>query len=72
MRTMFVATATALLLGACASSETLTSYSEDIDALQRDCQARGGMLQAPRAGTLNAASDYPCVIRGGATRIPSQ
>jgi hypothetical protein len=68
MRAVLVVLIPAVTLAACASDGASTArrgYSADLAKLQRDCDARGGMLvPMPRGGTGQASTDYYCDIRG--------
>ena len=60
----------ALTLGGCATGQPLSAYQKDLDKLEADCTARGGILTPSGAATGRAQIDYLCKITGGATRIP--
>jgi len=64
-----LAVALTATLSACASDGTRSRYSQDMDRLTAECTAREGILQPTGATSGEAARDYACVIRGGATRI---
>ena len=59
-----------LALGACATGKTMSTYQQDLDKLEAECTARGGILTPTGATTGRAQTDYLCKITGGATRIP--
>lgn len=71
MRAAFLAALVApLMLGACATSQPASTYQQDLDKLEANCTARGGILTPSGATTGRAQTDYLCKITGGATRIP--
>ena len=59
-----------LLLGACVTSKTYPTYQQELDTLEADCTARGGILTPSGANSGHVQRDYLCKITGGATRIP--
>lgn len=73
MRTALVLAALVapLALGACASGRPLPTYQQDLDRLEADCSARGGILAPTGATTGRAQTDYLCKITGGASRLPN-
>ncbi|WP_296819806.1 hypothetical protein [Brevundimonas sp.] len=65
---LLVLAATApLALAACATTGMdRQSYQEEFQALNAECQARGGMLTPiPGSTGPRPANDYACEIRGG-------
>jgi hypothetical protein len=62
-----------LSLGACASSPTRTaqnnSSQREIDRLESQCKARGGMLMPSGRMTGREPLDNVCKINGGASLI---
>lgn len=73
MRTALVLAALVapLALAACASGRPLPTYQQDLDRLEADCSARGGILAPTGATTGRAQTDYLCKITGGASRLPN-
>ncbi|MGO4408776.1 MULTISPECIES: hypothetical protein [unclassified Brevundimonas] len=73
MRTALVLAALVapLALAACASGRPLPTYQQDLDRLEADCSARGGILAPTGANTGRAQTDYLCKITGGASRLPN-
>lgn len=67
---ILAALAVPLALGACATGRTVPTYQQDLDKLESECTARGGILTPSGATTGRAQTDYLCKITGGATRIP--
>lgn len=57
-------------LGACATDRPLPTYQQELDRLNADCIARGGILAPTGAQTGRPQTDNVCKITGGATRIP--
>ena len=71
MRTLTVLTLSvlAVVASACASSTRGNVYSNEVERLAADCQARGGILQPTGSHTAHAATDNFCKLTN-ATRIP--
>ncbi|MFK0300529.1 hypothetical protein ACIQTU_15065 [Brevundimonas sp. NPDC090276] len=66
---ILAALASPLVLGACATGKAIPTYQQDLDKLEAECTARGGILTPSGATTGRAQTDYLCKITG-ATRIP--
>ncbi|MEN5147261.1 hypothetical protein [Brevundimonas diminuta] len=58
-----------LTLGACATDRNLPSYKQEMDKLDADCVARGGILTPSGMQTGRPQADYLCKITGAASRI---
>lgn len=70
MRTLLLTIAAALSLSACASNTNERSLSQaEMDRLQRECTARGGILVPTGRITGREPLDNICRIQGPATRI---
>ncbi|MET4683931.1 hypothetical protein [Brevundimonas faecalis] len=72
MRVLILAAAlvTPLALGACAGSgKPLPTYQQEMDQLDADCVARGGILSPTGAQTGRPQTEYVCKIAGGASRL---
>ncbi len=67
MRALICAAATAVALGACASSgPPQESYSAGVERLTEQCRARGGILTpVPNATHERPETDFACRISGG-------
>ncbi len=46
------------------------SYQSELDRLEAECTARGGILISSGRISGQAAIDHPCQINGPATRLP--
>lgn len=57
-------------LTACATDHPLPTYQQEMDTLQAECTARGGILTPTGRETGRPQTDYACKISGGASRIP--
>ncbi len=65
-----VAVLAAAGLSACASGPPgENSYTAQMDRLEADCRARGGILTPTGATSGRPQRDYACQITGGASRI---
>lgn len=71
MRILVLSAMIGLPLAACASTGGVSSYQKDMDALEATCTERGGILTPTGAQTGRPETDYACVIRGAASRLPS-
>ncbi len=74
MRTIVIATALlpAALLAACAGDGRPSLTAQQMDKLQADCEARGGLLvPSGRRFTGEVAIDYPCRIHGATNLSPA-
>lgn len=60
----------ALVVSGCASSQTPSTSAAEIERLDRECTARGGILVPTGRITGYEARDNVCKINGGATTIP--
>lgn len=71
MRTLTVLTLSVLAVAAsaCAATTRGNVYSNEVERLAADCQARGGILQATGSHTGHAAADNYCKLTS-ASRIP--
>ncbi|WP_333591694.1 hypothetical protein [Brevundimonas sp.] len=71
MRTLTVLTLSVLAVAAsaCATTTRGNVYSNEVERLAADCQARGGILQATGAHTGHAPADNYCKLTN-ASRIP--
>lgn len=58
-----------LLLSACATGRDLPTYKQEMDKLDAECVARGGILSPSGNQTGRPQTDYVCKITGGASRI---
>ncbi len=67
-RLILVAPAALLLLSACNGMGGANSYSNDIERLGADCQARGGILTPTGMTTGRAETEYACKINGEPAR----
>jgi hypothetical protein len=61
--------ALSLALAACASTPGSSRYSDDLQKLSDDCQARGGILSPSGQQTGRPQTDNVCRITGGASRL---
>ncbi len=59
-----------LALGACATGKPMPTYQQELDKLEAECTARGGILTTSGAATGRVQTDYLCKITGGPARIP--
>ena len=69
---ILAALAVPLALGACATGRTVPTYQQDLDKLESECTARGGILTPSGAQTGRPQTDNICQINGPATRIPGR
>ena len=71
MRTLTVLSLATLAVAAsaCAPAVNGNVYSNEVDRLAAECQARGGILQATGSHTGQAAADNYCKLTN-ASRIP--
>jgi len=70
MRLPPLAPALLLLLAAgCASTATTNRYATELQALNADCTARGGILATTGQQTGRPQLDNVCRITGGASRL---
>jgi hypothetical protein len=69
---LFLAVVLAAHLGlsACATGRDLPTYKQEMDKLDAECVARGGILTPSGRQTGRPQTDYVCKISGGASRIP--
>ena len=71
MRILILTTAVVLpLLAACGTTGGVSSYQRDMDALEKTCTQRQGILTPTGLQTGKPETEYACTITGGATRIP--
>lgn len=66
---LLVAISAPLALGSCATDRNLPSYKQEMDKLDADCVARGGILTPSGMQTGRPQADYLCKITGAASRI---
>ena len=70
MRATIAFASAAALLSACASAPGGTRYGAEMERLEQECRARGGVLvPGPRVSSSNPAANYTCQRYGGASRI---
>lgn len=63
--------ALAASLGGCATSSSESVYNNDLQQLEQECTARGGILTSTGQLTGRARTDNVCRITGNASRVPS-
>ena len=49
-------------LAACASMGDTNDYQSEVDRLDADCRAKGGILQPSGAVTANPGAEHVCVV----------
>jgi hypothetical protein len=59
-----------LLAAACATTGGVNQYQRDLDALEKTCTQRQGILTPTGLQTGWPETEYACTITGGASRIP--
>jgi hypothetical protein len=59
-----VAVGLGLSLAACATGPTQGTYTDKLNAMMADCEARGGILTATGAQSGVPERDHACIIRG--------
>ena len=70
MRATIALASAAALLGACATGTGVSRYGAEMERLEQECRARGGVLvPGPRVSSSNPAANYSCQRYGGASRI---
>ncbi|AYG94441.1 hypothetical protein D8I30_04010 [Brevundimonas naejangsanensis] len=67
---VIIAFAAPLGLTACATGRTPPTYQQELDQLQAECTARGGILAPTGHETGRPQTEFVCKITGGASRIP--
>lgn len=69
MRTTLTLLAAAMLLAACASTETANLGSAEYRKLEQDCKARGGELKpVGGAPAANDSANYACEFKGASPK----
>ncbi|ASE39223.1 hypothetical protein [Brevundimonas vesicularis] len=71
MRILILSAAIVLpLLSGCGTIGGVSRYQRDLDALEKTCTQRQGILTPTGLQTGRPETEYACTITGGASRIP--